>query len=57
MKIINIEGAAIESLILDASTSSAADKETAIENVKAGIYFVEIKIENAVYRKKVVVLK
>ncbi len=51
IKIFNLEGKEIENLILE------NNKETAIENLNAGIYFMEIKIDNTVIRKKVVVVK
>ena len=73
IKIFNLEGREIENLILENGTStsstnnvsalrqaqgpSGVENEIKIENLKAGIYFVEIKIENAVYRKKVVVIR
>ncbi len=70
IKVFNLEGKEIENIILtgastgsastSASTSSAtnsATTETKIENLKAGIYFVEIKIEGTVHRKKIVVLE
>ncbi len=51
VKVFNIEGKEMETLILE------SNKETTIENLRAGIYFIEIKIEGVVYRKKVVVMK
>ncbi len=50
IKIFNVEGKEIENLILE------NNKETKIENLFSGIYFVEIRIEGSVYRKKVVVI-
>jgi len=72
VKIFNVEGKVIEDLILEggASTSSAtgastlrqaqggaSSATTEIKNLNPGIYFVEIRIENSVVRKKVVVLR
>lgn len=51
LKVMNIEGKDIETQILQ------PEKEYKIENLKAGLYFVEVRTENGVFRQKVVITK
>ena len=56
VRIYNLEGREVESLVLNsASTGSASIIE--IQNLNSGIYFVEVRFDNYVFRKKVVVLR